>query len=294
MNIIETSRPWDQGLFVSNLLAQHLRKLGHSVTTIPNNLESIPTKKIDFAFGWGLNNTLKYIRDELNVPVFVFDLGMIKRTESPMQQNGYFRFGFHDEKFIDYSFQHDDSRWKELNLVFNSYRHPTGSFIIMGQVPNDVSHGMDANALTVWVLNIVEQLKRKYPKSNIIYKFHPLVVHQPMDMQLTPLLKSRGVSVIHSTDRIECCDLSNRYRAVFSYCSTSLVQFILDGIPVIASKNSMFPHLVSDIDSDWDVDFIPEQEIKQKWFNAMSFSQWNLDEISNGVMWNYVKKHIGE
>lgn len=113
----------------------------------------------------------------------------------------------------------------------------------MGQVPNDVSHGMDDNALTVWVLNIVEKLKRKYPESNIIYKFHPLTVHQPMDVQLTPLLKSRGVS---------------------------------------------------DIDSDWDVDFIPEQEITQKWFNAMTFSQWNLDEISNGVMWNYVKKHIGE
>lgn len=213
------------------------------MTTIPNNLESIPTKKIDFAFGWGLNNTLKYIRDELNVPVFVFDLGMIKRTECPMQQNGYFRFGFHDEKFIDYSHQHDDSRWKKLNLAFNSCRHPAGSFAIMGQVPNDVSHGMDDNALTVWVLNIVEKLKRKYPESNIIYKFHPLTVHQPMDVQLTPLLKSRGVS---------------------------------------------------DIDSDWDVDFIPEQEITQKWFNAMTFSQWNLDEISNGVMWNYVKKHIGE
>jgi len=54
----------------------------------------------------------------------------------------------------------------------------------------------------------------------------------------------------------------------------------------------MFHELVSDIDGDWDIDFKPDQEIKQKWFNAMAYSQWNKEEISNGLLFNNLKKYL--
>jgi hypothetical protein len=292
MEIFTHSRYWDEGVYISDLLKNYFEKNGHIVHKIcDNKISKIPNIKYDIAFGWGLSNTLKHVRDELNVPTLVFDLGMIKRTETPMTNDGYFRCGIYDEKWLNIDKRGDSSRFDELCLDYGDYSKKDGLIAFMGQIPGDVSHGMGEDDLISWSRRIIVKLNEKYP-NQIVYKPHPHAAHMSKQKLFMDQLSQMGVMVDRSTNRIETLDVKNKYRCVFSYCSTSLVHFIINGIPVVASKNSMFHELVSDIDGDWDIDFKPDQEIKQKWFNAMAYSQWNKEEISNGLLFNNLKKYL--
>lgn len=292
MEIFTHSRYWHQGVYVSDILKNYFEKNGHIVHKIHyDDISKIPNIKYDIAFGWGLSNTLKYVRDELNVPILVFDLGMIKRTETPITSDGYFRCGIYDEKWLNIDKQNDSSRFDELGIDFGDFSKKDGLIAFMGQVPGDVSHGMDEDCIIQWSRNIIVKLKEKYP-NKILYKPHPYAANRPKHKLFMNELSQMGVIVDRSTNRIETLNVKNKFRCVFSYCSTSLVHFIINGIPVVASKNSMFHELVSDIDGDWDIDFKPDQEIKQKWFNAMAYSQWNKREISTGLLFDNLKKYI--
>lgn len=295
MNILIHSREWNEGAYIVDLFKSYLSSLNYNIYDIGNDLNGcdlslIPNIQFDMAFGWGLSDTLKHVRDEMNVPIFIFDLGMIKRCETPITTNGYFRCGFMTSTWVDYSKSTDSSRWDMLNIDFSSCVDTDGYISFMGQFPNDVSHGMNGEELVKWTDTIITKILNDYPNNKIIYKCHPHARSDPHHQQYKTELQNRGIIVDFSNKRIEQMDVSSGYKSVFAYCSTSLIHFIIHGIPVVASKTSMFSDMVSDIDSDFVLDFIPDNTIKSEWFNSMAFSQWNKNEISNGVMWNHIKK----
>jgi hypothetical protein len=294
MNVFIHDRPWDQGVYVSSLLEEYFRKEGYNIYRLDVNDPSKIDKNIkyDFGFGWGCSSTLAYVRDVLKVPVYVFDLGMIKRTETPMKNEGYFRFGVGDEKWINRGRSNCSDRIKCVGVEFKNNKSYDGKIAFMGQVPGDVSHGMDDVQLYDWSFNVVKNLKDKYRNSEIVYKCHPLTLHNEYQKRICRKMSKLGISVNSSNDRIENVDMSG-YRCCITYCSTSAVNFLIHGISVVASKKeSIYGDLVSDINGDFDIDFIPNDDVKKQWFNSMTYSQWNKSEISDGVMWNEMKNFL--
>jgi len=285
------SRHWDQGLIIIDLFKSYLRNNGWEVIELkeddPNN---VPKLKYDLCFGWGLSDTLKYVRDELNTKAIVFDLGMIRRTEIATRL-GYFRCGIYDEKWVCPELC-DSIRWQYLNIPISEKRsNPNSTIAFMGQVPNDVSHGMGEDELLKWTYDVIQKCKKDFP-CDITYRPHPLTTFREKQKGFCNLLAREGLSIDLRDERIENLPIEE-FRCVITYCSTSALHFIINGIPVLSSKNALYSELTSHLeDEKWDVDYLPSASKRLEWLSKISYSQWNQKEIADGTMFQFIRKYL--
>ncbi len=136
-----------------------------------------------------------------------------------------------------------------------------------------------------WQENFLKELSIS-TKHDIVYRPHPRgrLSNKKIESYL-PSLKNMTIS---SNDNLYDDFLNAKY--VITYNSTCSVNSIMKGIPTfVIDKNYITRGMVRN-----GLKFInkPLTPKRKNWFNSFGYCQWSEEEITNGIFWRYVKKHI--
>ena len=211
---------------------------------------------------------------ELNKNVLVIERGFVKRND------GYQSIGWNGNVgFGEYCNQNmPPDRWKKLNVELLPQKKIGDSIVIMGQIPWDTAvQNIDYRR---WVITIAEILK-KITDRPIIFRPHPL--------KKTAIPPIKGVETSHKSLQEDL----NRARVCVLFNSTSGVEAIIDGTPVIAmdkgsmvwdlTKNKLSPEAI-------ETPYFPDDKKRQQWANDIAYAQWHFDEIERGDFWEHIKQ----
>src|SRR3989344_5211657 len=157
----------------------------------------------------------------------------------------------------------------------------SGYILVCGQLPWDAQVRNIKNGYIAWLHNIFDEL-HKITNKLIIYREHPAIGNK----------KFKIPNYIQKDQNIDLTTSLNRAYCVVSYNSTSLVEAIMCGKPIIAfDKMSVVydvasGHNVSDVNNL----VIPEHNIVMQQLYNISYMQWNIEEIKNGDPFEHWKK----
>ena len=235
-------------------------------------------KECDIAVSWGIyKKKFKWtkIRDILaveqklkNKKTIVIEKGYIKRDK-------YFSVGYDSQNgwadFKNVGMPKD--RWGALGVELKDYRTKGNHILICGQVPWDTS--VQHIDYKTWCQFIVNEIRR-YSERPIIFRPHPLAGDNFYE-SLT------GVTISNKKTLKE--DLENCWAAV-GYNSNSLVEVIIEGIPIFAWNNGSMAWFVSNKIVDLEH---PELYDRQQWAYDLAYSQWTLNEMQEGKAWQHLK-----
>jgi hypothetical protein len=208
--------------------------------------------------------------------------------------------GFLNHSGTFYVSKHGNERLQKLGITWDGWKdNPNGDIILMLQLPGDASlRSIDIYEFGLWAYKNI----RRYSNKNIIIRTHPH--HNPKglddvhkfisDIALTD--DPRVKVVVGSKERTLQDDLKNAYCTV-SYSSGSAIDSVLAGIPTIALDPANFTYGISSnhiehIDGD-NIRRAKDEDVKQ-WLYNLSYSQWSVEEMQIGTVWQHLKPIIDE
>ena len=207
----------------------------------------------------------------------------------------------------------DHDRRDKLKLVYPGCKmNKEGAIVVCGQVfwDSQVQHIKNSNinnttnntnnkinGYSQWLVKTMDILTEIW-KGPIIFREHPALKNTKKEVlqKYAPewlLWKSqKGVSIPRLTfsDKDFKQDLSGCY-GVIAFNSNSLCEAMIYGLPVCCFDNGSMVYSQSNhsIKKFIDKPYFPTKCEWKKLFNVISYSQWNMGEISRGIPF----KHLG-
>jgi len=208
-------------------------------------------------------------RTALGLNTIVLEMGYIQRDK-------YWAAGWNDlngrADFLNDNMSSD--RWKLLNeplVAYNSGKH----LLVCGQVPWDAS--VQHTDHIQWLSDTVYKL-RKVSDRKIIVRPHPLAD------KATPSF----VGSTRSTESLDV-DVSNAY-AVITFSSNIGVDAILAGKAVFCDDvGSMVYGIANRTLHNINA---PKYSSRDQWSNNIAYTQWTLEEMSKGLPWKHLTRHM--
>jgi len=203
-------------------------------------------------------------------PTIVIEKGFINRDE-------YYMAGWNGlnnrAMFLNDNMPSD--RWDALGVELKPYKMGGDFILICGQVPWDAS--VQHTDHIMWIANTINEIT-KATDENIMLRPHPLAVAQtPYFMGADRSTKPLQYDLDHAS-------------MVITFNSNTGVDAIINGNTVFASDvGSMI----------WDVAnkqlsslSLPAQYDRRRWANNIAYTQWNIDEMSDGLPWQHLSKYL--
>lgn len=279
------------GIFVPESNDIHLKTLSAFYKGVQKdkNVEVFVTpvqqyKECDVAvlFGVGKENVpISYPRGDLitkqrsrNLPVLILERGFVKR-------NDYYSAGYNGlngrATFLNTDVKED--RWPLLDVPLQPWKEENrgDKILVCGQVPTDASvQHIDIIDWCATVCDVISKLSDR----EIVYRPHPLAI------QGTPHILGTTTSY-NSLQH----DLDDAW-AVITFNSNTAVDAVIQGIPVFSFDKGSMAYDVSNKDID-DIED-PKFFIRHKWANELAYTQWNLQEMEDGLAWNHLSTVFNE
>ena len=200
-----------------------------------------------------------------NKPVIVLEVGSIKRNITwRVMLNG-----VHAPLTLHNSQQRADL----LGIAAQPWKHNNGAILIaLQRTDSNLWSGMPA--LDQWLHQIVAAI-RQHTDRQIVVRAHPRQVVSVSGLEI-----QRPTPVPGTYDEFDFAhSLSNVY-AVVNHNSSSAVQSILQGVPVVSSLSSIAaPVAVADFSQINSLNYCD----RQPWINDLAWSEWTVDEIARGI-----------
>lgn len=153
-------------------------------------------------------------------------------------------------------------RWKALGLELKPWRWKGDLILICANHPGDqVNVGADWKAIESDTLKLAGRLKVK-----AIFRHHPIVA--PNQSPLSDAL-------------VQAC-------RVVTWCSTSAVEALIEGIPTVALDEGSIAWPVC----SHTVCELPYRGPREQWAYNLAYKQWTLDELADGSAWEVLKHGI--
>ena len=260
----------------------------------------------DVAIIWGIkkNSSRKtYYREEIKTFQKKNGSKTICIERGFIQRDLYFSVGFNSiVGWGDYgndcqTFNH--SRRNLLQIDYPTLKHnPKGHILVCGQVywdsqlqhlsPGNPKIGLGYNN---WLVGLMNSLNSEINSQEIIFREHPTIYNTSTKVlnKFAPdwiKWKKQYMSspkITFSTNNFEK-DLSGCY-GVIAFNSNSLCEAIIKGYPVLSFDRGSVVH---DLASHSIKDFLsnpqfPSRSLWEQTFNRISYSQWNVSEIKQGL-----------
>lgn len=225
----------------------------------------------------GLRGRCRDIRDAYQakgIPVVVIDLGHLRRDLE------YRQVGLNRLAWIP-PFTCKDDRWKALGLVNRTRENKKGKYILfVGQVPDDASHGLGTNGYFKWVQETADAIREE---TDLPIRFRP---HPDFYVAVRSALGGIFNEVSPQNTPLE--DDLRSARCVVTFCSTTGIEALMQGIPVVCDKSapySAFAH--TSVRGIADMEPPSEMDVQQ-FLNRMSYGQWTLKELSEGLAADFI------
>lgn len=212
------------------------------------------------------------------------------------EENTYYRVGINgflnqQGTFLDLSKQYDPYRLQKIGASWRGWEFKeNGHIVVLLQLPADAS--LRGANIYNWAKNIIEAI-RLHTDKKIIIRPHPLAPLRPGEefYDFFFELHKNKIKNIEFVDPKEVTlqkNLEGAYCSV-SYSSGSAIDSILFGIPTIATDPGNFTF---DISSHYPEDInsikIPTDIEIEKWLLNLAYSQWNLNEMQEGITWEHL------
>lgn len=211
---------------------------------------------------------------KLKKPIIVLEVGALKRNEL-------WRVSI-DNCFFGHNTKNTDQRLKNLGIDAKSWRNPGEDKKIIVCCQNIHSQQWSNMPSTdIYLQNVIAEI-RKHSDRTISIRPHPRFLTNLSDI----VKKFKNVEV-NTPRKIENTydsydfeqQLDNAW-CVISYNSNPGVISLINGVPVFANQQSLAGPL-----SEYDFSKIetPKMLDRQQWLNDIVYTEWAIDEISQGI-----------
>ena len=260
-------RPW------TDAFAEGLRK--HGVQTEITNTSPEKVSHSDLHVFWGMRQTkiIEHCR-KFGQPFIGLDHGY---TADRLDLASINLNHLNGNSQLDVSsWTNDNSRCKSHGWEIKEPSHKLGDkIIIVGQIYNDMS--LQGTDIYAWAKMRAAGLEVAGHRGDIFFKPHPKEKPEATDRKYNV-----GVPVFEGSME----DAFKIARLFCTYSSTVGTDAWLRGLPAVAASP------VSMIFREQFNENTPDN--RQKWLNGMSFRQFDLTEIGNGLVWELHKDTILE
>lgn len=214
---------------------------------------------------------------KLGRPVLVQDAGWYPGNKS------FHRIGINDLNWIP-SCECPNDRAEKAGLITDFIPEiDSREILILGQMRGDVGHGI---AIDEWLNSTALKLRTRTPH---VIAFRP----HPNDQKIEVRHVDRVTQV---SQRIEDAkhtlkDAISRACAVVTYNSSSALEAVRLGIPVIAHRSSIYCRagIAIDIDQPFDPEFErPDEAQSQAFLNRVGYAQWSLEELKTAEPFEFL------
>jgi hypothetical protein len=209
-------------------------------------------------------------------PTVVLEVGGIKRgTTWKVGLNGINRNAYVGPSGMD------DLRSRKLGLELKPWRQDGEYILICGQHDKSLQwQGMPP--MSKWVMNTIEQLQIHY-KYPIIFRPHPRCRLLDIERQYKNVYRQEPKQILGTYDDFDMTFDNVKYTV--SWSSNPGIHSIINGVPAFVSPYSLAfdvacPHLLM-VDN-------PQLSDRQQWLNDYAYTEWTLDEISQGIPLKYL------
>jgi len=168
--------------------------------------------------------------------------------------------------------------------------HNHGGILLLLQLPGDAS--LRGQRLSEWFIETVDSI-RKISTREIIVRFHPAMSDKgraEFFSEISDLFFKNYSNITWSNGIDFSLDQDfERSGVCVSYTSGSCIDAILFGLPVIAMDEGNLAYPISSrrIEDLLNPKMVSSKEI-QSWATFLANSQWNEQEMLNGVVWSKI------
>lgn len=162
-----------------------------------------------------------------------------------------------------------DERARLFSEHFKNWKPGKEYVLIMGQMPGDASlMGVDIKS---WLRSRVALLLAA--GHEVVYRPHPR------------LTKFESYGVPYMVAPLDDC--LKRAECVYTYSSTSGIDAMLAGKPVIAESPVSMVYDLAGHGVD-DIKKLKKPEKRGEWFKKLAHLQWSVEEIQSGELWKFM------
>ena len=163
-------------------------------------------------------------------------------------------------------------RWKLMEVDVQPWqRRPEGYMLVCGQLPRDT------NVQNTDHIGWCQKVVRYYRKIGVpvLFRPHPRS-DDPMVYEISPDLLDTNKKISQSLSKA---------RAVVTWNSTSGIDAMLAGVPVIAQGQDSMAGLIASLDLDPDKLIYPD---RTPLLAKIGYAQWTLREMMDGLAWKHL------
>lgn len=279
-------------------IGNHLSIAGEGIVEIDQN-DSYSSCDVAVFFGSWKNREKGHhlVRTSIayNSKCFVC-LEMPVLSRKVKEDNRYFRVGVNGflnnhGMFFDRNKELSTDRLEQIGIKWNGWKSVhSGHIVMLLQIPSDAS--LRGANIFEWARHSINGI-RNYSDKKILIRPHPLAPVRSGDefLEFYYSLQRSKIPNLEFSDPLEKSleqDLSGAYCSV-AYTSGSSVDSIIHGIPVIACDAGNFAF---DISSHYPDDVanikMADHQTVVQWLKKLSYSQWNVDEMRSGLVWQNI------
>jgi hypothetical protein len=147
--------------------------------------------------------------------------------------------------------------------------------LIVGQVPNDAQHRLDADKLLRWYERAADGIRAKHAGAHIIFRSHP-----------------KGPLVLNGVEQQNGMDNPINFhavRCVVTYNSTFFYESTLAGVPVQCAPCA---HYASECAPVGAAPACRTASKKLPFLRRMAYAQWTAEELAAGEAWGFLKNKL--
>ena len=217
----------------------------------------------------GANRTVYEHFKKQNKPIFVLEVGSLKRGETwKISLNNINRLGaWGNEKDLDFN------RPATLALDLQEFRQIRPKTILIATQHERSLQWAGQPPMSTWLQNTIDAV-RQYTDIPIVVRPHPRYQF--------PFKTSQGVSleVPHKIPNThDIFDIDYNHHCVINFCSGPSIQSAIAGTPVICDESSLAYPVSMPLESI-ENPFIPD---RTEWFVKLCHTEWTVDEIAKGI-----------
>ena len=184
-------------------------------------------------------------------------------------------------------------RFKKLKIEVKPWKQKQNeklNMLVCGQIPWD--QNIQDISLRSWCGFVSHELSTKLDKSyKIRYKPHPKMMrHKGFGHRYDKAIDmtSFGMATVEEENLLKVIE-EKKIDIVICYSSNSAVESVIGGIPTITFNQSSMAWDVTSHEINHGTITNPFMPDRTQWLNNLAYTQWNLEEISQGLPF----KHLG-
>ena len=232
----------------------------------------------------------------------IADCGLFRDHRNKPMEERYFSIGVDGIKgrALFYNENSPKKRWQQRNIRIKQRRESGEHVLIVGQTHYGaglIHVGSESDPMsnmwtdpTDYYQSLVRRV-REYTDRPIVFRTHPIGDKEIRNRIRPP----EGVENVIVTDALSHAieeDLKNAWCTI-TRTSNGAIDSMLEGIPIITEDPVCLTYDISEhFIKNTDKPFFPSMKKRSQWLYDMSYAEWSLEEMRQGVAWKHLRGHI--